>query len=54
MWATVARFRRDCSGSTAIEYAIIGSVVSIAIVAAAATLGSRLNGMFGIIAGQFN
>ena len=54
MTATFARFLRDCSGATALEYAIIGSVISIAIVAAADHLGAQLNGMFGAITGKFN
>ncbi len=51
--AVVARFLRDCSGSTAIEYALIGSIISIAIVVAAAAIGTRLNGFFAGIAGDF-
>lgn len=54
MKAAVARFLRDCSGTTAVEYAIIGSVISIAIVATAITIGVRLNTMFGGAAGHFN
>jgi pilus assembly protein Flp/PilA len=51
MTAALARFFQDCSGATALEYAIIGSVVSIALVTAAALIGTRLNGMFGDVAG---
>ncbi len=54
MTATVVRFLRDRSGSAALEYAIIGSVISIAIVAAATTLGTQLNSMIGAITGKFN
>ena len=53
MTALVARFLRDCSGSTALEYAVIGSVVSIAVVVAATTIGTKLNGMIGVVAGYF-
>ncbi len=53
MTATVARFLRDCSGSTALEYAIIGSVISIALILAATTIGTSLNGMISAIAAQF-
>ena len=53
MTAAVALFLRDCSGSTALEYALIGSVVSIALVLAAATVGSKLGDMIGAIAPHF-
>jgi pilus assembly protein Flp/PilA len=51
--AIVARFLRDRSGSTAIEYAVIGSLVSVALVLAATTIGTQLNGMIGAIVGYF-
>ena len=44
------RFSQDESGVTAIEYALIGSIVSIAIVIGATALGSTLNGIFQSIA----
>ncbi len=37
------RFVADESGTTAIEYALIGSIVSILIVAGAMTIGTKLN-----------
>ena len=46
------RFSQDKSGVTAIEYALIGSIVSIAIVIGATALGSPLNGIFQSIAGN--
>ena len=54
MAAAFARFLRDCSGATALEYAVIGSLISVAIVAAAATLGTQLNSIIGAITGNFN
>jgi pilus assembly protein Flp/PilA len=54
MTAAVARFLRDCSGATAIEYAIIGSIISIALVAGATVIGVRLNGMLNAVAGHFD
>lgn len=33
-------------GATALEYAVIGSLVSIIIVGGVATMGSKLNAMF--------
>lgn len=40
------RFARDQAGSTAIEYALIASGISIAIIAAVNGIGSSLIGMF--------
>jgi pilus assembly protein Flp/PilA len=37
---------RDESGATAIEYALIGTCVSIAIIAAVNSLGTTLNELF--------
>jgi Flp pilus assembly pilin Flp len=54
MTAAVERFIRDCAGTTALEYAIIGSVISIAIIVAAASIGLHLNGMLGAITGKFD
>ncbi len=54
MTAAVARFLRDCSGAIAIEYAIIGSIISIALVAGATVIGVRLNGMLNTVASHFD
>ena len=54
MTAAVVRFFRDCSGATALEYAIIGSVISIALVTAATLIGAKLNGILSSISGHFD
>ncbi len=41
-----ARFVKDESGATAIEYGLIASLIGIAIIAAVTTLGSKLSGTF--------
>jgi pilus assembly protein Flp/PilA len=41
------RFLHDESGATAIEYALIGVLVSVAIVAALTTVGSQVTSLFG-------
>jgi pilus assembly protein Flp/PilA len=41
-----ARFMRDQSGATAIEYGLIAAGISIAIIAAVNGLGTNLNGKF--------
>ena len=40
------RFLRDERGATAIEYAIIASLIFLAIVAAIVPIGEELNGVF--------
>ena len=42
----IARFVRDESGATAIEYGLIAAGISLAIIAAVNGLGSNLNGKF--------
>jgi pilus assembly protein Flp/PilA len=43
---TFARFLRNESGATAIEYCLIASGISVAIIAVVNGLGSTLNGVF--------
>lgn len=42
----VARFVKDESGATAIEYGLIAAGISLAIIAAVNTLGTSLSGKF--------
>ena len=42
----LGRFLRDESGASAIEYAIIASGISIAIVGTVATLGTAVKGLY--------
>lgn len=42
----VARFIKDESGATAIEYGLIAAGISIAIVAVVQTVGTKLNATF--------
>jgi pilus assembly protein Flp/PilA len=46
----ITRFAHDDSGATAIEYGLIASLIAIAIIAAATTLGSKLSGTFNNVA----
>jgi len=45
----VARFVKDESGATAIEYGLIAAGISLAIIAAVNGLGSALSGKFSAI-----
>ena len=47
-----ARFAKDESGATAIEYGLIASLVSIAIVGALTILGGKLTTTFGGVSAQ--
>jgi len=42
----IARFVKDESGATAIEYGLIAAGISLAIIAAVNGLGGKLNGTF--------
>ena len=42
----IARFIKNESGATAIEYGLIAAGISLAIIAAVNGLGSKLNGTF--------
>jgi pilus assembly protein Flp/PilA len=42
----IARFVRDESGATAIEYGLIAAGISVAIITVVSTLGSNLNSTF--------
>jgi pilus assembly protein Flp/PilA len=42
----VKDFRADASGATAIEYALIASLISMVIIAGATSVGTQLSGFF--------
>ena len=44
-----ARFLKDESGATAIEYGLIAALIAVAIITGATTLGSNLNEKFDLI-----
>lgn len=46
MSSLLKRFQGDVSGATAIEYALIAGLLSISIVSAATSIGSRLFDIF--------
>ncbi len=50
----IKRFCADESGATAIEYALIGVLVAVAILVGATSLGGALNAQFQSIATQVN
>ncbi len=50
----VARFAKDESGATAIEYGLIAALIALAIVVGAGALGNGLNNKFNDIASKLN
>ncbi|MBZ9985582.1 Flp family type IVb pilin [Mesorhizobium sp. BH1-1-5] len=50
----IARFVKDESGATAIEYGLIAALIALAIMVGATQLGSALNSKFANIAATLN
>jgi pilus assembly protein Flp/PilA len=48
----VARFAKDESGATAIEYGLIAALIAVAIIAGGRTLGRDIGNKFNAIAGE--
>ncbi len=48
----IARFAKDESGATAIEYGLIAALISVAIIGAVSAIGTNLTGKFSTIASQ--
>lgn len=48
----IARLRRDHSGATAIEYAIIGALIGIGLIGSLITTKTSINAIFGVASGQ--
>ena len=52
MSGLVARFWRDQSGATAVEYGLIAAGISVAIIAVVNGIGTKLHTTFGSISTQ--
>jgi len=50
----LARFAKDESGATAIEYGLIAALIALAIIVGAGALGNALNSKFSGIATKLN
>ncbi|ADV15037.1 MULTISPECIES: Flp family type IVb pilin [Mesorhizobium] len=50
----IARFVKDESGATAIEYGLIAALIALAIITGAGTLGNALNAKFTNIGSTLN
>lgn len=49
-----ARFLKDDSGATAIEYGLIAALISVALIAGATSIGSSLNNTFHTVADKMD
>jgi pilus assembly protein Flp/PilA len=49
-----ARFAKDESGATAIEYGLIAALIALAIMVGAGSLGNSINNQFGRVAGKLD
>lgn len=54
MKSEFARFAMDESGATAIEYGLIGALISIAIITGATQVGTNVGALFNSVATQVN
>ena len=54
MHTLLKRFAKDESGATAIEYGLIATLIGVAIIVGATTVGTKLNSIFNYVAGQLN
>ena len=50
----VKRFAKDESGATAIEYGLIAGLISVVIITALTTIGTKLNSKFTSISNGLN
>ena len=53
MWRTLQYFLSDTSGATAIEYALLASLIAVAIITTVTAVGAKLNGSYSNIANAF-
>ncbi|WP_082143631.1 Flp family type IVb pilin [Nitratireductor soli] len=47
-----ARFLKDESGATAIEYGLLAALIALGIIAGARTIGTQVGSTFGTIGGE--
>jgi len=50
----IAKFAKDESGATAIEYGLIAALIAVGIIAAATFLGGSLSNIFNSIGGRLD
>ena len=50
----ISNFIRNDSGATAIEYALIASLIAVAIITAVSTVGTKVSTVFGEVGNSLN
>jgi pilus assembly protein Flp/PilA len=50
MFARIAKFRRDDTGATAVEYGLMAALIAVVIIAGVTLLGTNLNTLFNNVA----
>ena len=53
MKTLLSRFMHDEAASAAVEYSVVASIVSLAVVTAAITIGTSLNSILQNVSGKF-
>jgi pilus assembly protein Flp/PilA len=48
----IARFVKDESGATAIEYGLIAALIAVGIITAATALGDQISATFGLVTSE--
>ncbi|MGY2047236.1 Flp family type IVb pilin [Methylobacterium sp. JK268] len=54
MKTMLKRFATDESGATAIEYGLLATLIAVALITAAGSVGTNLSSMFNKVAGNLN
>ncbi len=54
MFKSMKNFAHDDSGATAIEYALIASLIAVFIISAVSTLGTKISTVFSEISGTLS
>ena len=54
MIKSIAKFMKDESGATAIEYGLIAALIAVAIITAAITVGTELSAIFNQVGSELN
>ena len=54
MKTLIARFAKDESGATAIEYGLIAALIAVVIIVALTAVGTSLEGIFNRISGELD
>lgn len=49
---TIARFFKDESGATAIEYGLIAALIAVVVIGAVTAVGTGLSGTFDTVSGK--